>query len=693
MQAMLSRLVTAGNDGPVATALRLPSRLRLLGHLLDGESAASLQSLSARESLLRLLREISSHHALPETLPGEADLFEGSTTLRVPADSIMVDASHELGLYAQVSTVDASGCFASAEEAASAAAAAAEGELVSLWLPVTTMGDFDLADRTVTVSYDPESVAAAVDADRAATRRTATPESAAPRLVAVLPPDEVVAAGNEVYEVSIVTSDIKSAGTDAHVSLCLMGEFGVSGDIPLQGSLGHSPFQRGSVATFHIARPQLGALIKMRLGHDGAFAAAAWHVQSVDVRHLASGECYGFDVEQWIVSTIGSAHASVTLRPSRTWTDEPQGASAAETFASRALFVPAPPLLESGKVAGDATPAQEPSEAPIKGTDETPTPVAGGVLPPSCGLGSQRGAPGCAPVPSLLSAIQPQPQAFPGSDTTRTCLPPSAPSYRVAYSQQPEGRDDALGFSHRSFNPYQQSTYRAGFDQPILPHPVSVPSYPSSARPGQSPLVEDTASASLGGRSERAVTSAKPVPVPRLKLGALSTSGAQQGPGSAAPTMLSQPLARPPIMPPDSAGLPPPSGFAPPYVQPTPSLPDPSLPSLRPPPALGADVTQSDEPLDVFDQMNDTWPSPRMDDFVDEQDRAARSGTAFGVREAPSPASVAAAGAPVLSQPQSHRTMASNLQQLSRTVPIQQQSQGQSISSRQLSPSVPISRI
>ena len=50
-------------------------------------------------------------------------------------------------------------------------------------------------------------------------------------------------------------------------------------------------------------------------------------------------------------------------------------------------------------------------------------------------------------------------------------------------------------------------------------------------------------------------------------------------------------------------------------------------------------------------------------------------------------------GAPVLSQPQSHRTMASNLQQLSRTVPIQQQSQGQSISSRQLSPSVPISRI
>ena len=83
--------------------------------------------------------------------------------------------------------------------------------------------------------------------------------------------------------------------------------------------------------------------------------------------------------------------------------------------------------------------------------------------------------------------------------------------------------------------------------------------------------------------------------------------------------------------------------------------------------------------MDVFDQMNDTWPSPRMDDFVDEQDRAARSGTAFGVREAPSPASVAAAST-VLSQPQSHRTMASNLQQLSRTVPIQQQGQGQSIS-------------
>ena len=45
-----------------------------------------------------------------------------------------------------------------------------------------------------------------------------------------------------------------------HVSLCLVGEFGASGDVALHGCLGHSPFQRGSVVTFQLARPQLAQL-------------------------------------------------------------------------------------------------------------------------------------------------------------------------------------------------------------------------------------------------------------------------------------------------------------------------------------------------------------------------------------------------------------------------------------------------
>merc|ERR1711871_1711471 len=119
-----------------------------------------------------------------------------------------------------------------------------------------------------------------------------------------------------------------------------------SGDIPLHGRLGHTPFQRGAVSVFHVARAQLGPLVKLRLSHDGAFAHSDWHVKCVEVRHLATGECYGFDVDQWIVTTTGSTTASVSLRPTRLWNEDPQGPNAADEFASRAVVVAPAPLFD-----------------------------------------------------------------------------------------------------------------------------------------------------------------------------------------------------------------------------------------------------------------------------------------------------------------------------------------------------------
>jgi hypothetical protein len=363
LAALQALLTQAGSvrDGAASRALRLPARVALLRNLLESRPGAPLSSSASRETLLRLLREISEHSALPHTrLPDEPEPAEGDALLRVPADALVVDASHELGLYANVSTGGhTSGAFSSTEEASEAAEEANVRDVaqVSVWLPVHIAGEFDLLERSVSVRYDPATLAAAAYADCAG----ASPDGGALSLVAVLPPDEVAKQATEVYEVTIETSDRQKAGTDAHVRICLTGDRGVSGDVPLHGRLGESPFRRGSLAVFRFARPGLGSLTSLRLSTDGAYANASWHVGTVEVRHLASGVCYAFDIHQWLVSTIGSLGASTSLPPSRSWTEEALGGEGvAAEFASRAHLVPPAPLIESSTPTGDKQSAHDP---------------------------------------------------------------------------------------------------------------------------------------------------------------------------------------------------------------------------------------------------------------------------------------------------------------------------------------------
>ena len=372
LRTIVTHLRETPRHGPAAATFRGPTRAAALAHLLEGRQSAPLQSVSGRESLLRLLREVSGHHALPATpLPPEPDVTDRSLPLRVPADALCVDAHHEVGIYVQVAVGRGGGAY---ENAAAAASAADESpsELLAVWLPIASMSDFDLSDRSVYVRYEPKSLASALaSAGIIAPSHRERGEAPPPppgRLVAVLSPDELERPPTELYEITIVTSDYDNAGTDAHVAITLTGSSATSGELLLHGRLGESPFRQGCTAVFHVARPSLGKLLTMRLAHDGTYGQPAWHVRLVEVRQPSSGMCYAFDVGQWLVSTMGSQSASAQLAPSREWAESPSGEQVAGEFAQRAYPVAPQPLISlsapqpSPRAQDDAPAAREHQE-------------------------------------------------------------------------------------------------------------------------------------------------------------------------------------------------------------------------------------------------------------------------------------------------------------------------------------------
>ncbi len=62
---------------------------------------------------------------------------------------------------------------------------------------------------------------------------------------------------------TVSTSDMKNAGTDANVMLTIYGSKGTSDQLPLSGR-GRNPFERGSVDTFTVFVDDIGLINKIR---------------------------------------------------------------------------------------------------------------------------------------------------------------------------------------------------------------------------------------------------------------------------------------------------------------------------------------------------------------------------------------------------------------------------------------------
>ncbi|CAB4019689.1 lipoxygenase homology domain-containing 1-like, partial [Paramuricea clavata] len=90
------------------------------------------------------------------------------------------------------------------------------------------------------------------------------------------------------YEVVVHTGDVRGAGTDANVILTLYGEKGKSDEFKLRNKTDN--FERAKVDKFKVESEDIGALTKIRIGHDNAGFGAAWFLDKVEISRIKPEE-------------------------------------------------------------------------------------------------------------------------------------------------------------------------------------------------------------------------------------------------------------------------------------------------------------------------------------------------------------------------------------------------------------------
>jgi len=105
------------------------------------------------------------------------------------------------------------------------------------------------------------------------------------------------------YTVEVQTGTNMGAGTDANVFLNIFGDYGDTGDRPLEKSKNNkNKFERGQTDTFRIEAVTLKNIKKIRIGHDGKGAGDGWFLKQVK---LTSGNVkYDqlFECNKWLAT-------------------------------------------------------------------------------------------------------------------------------------------------------------------------------------------------------------------------------------------------------------------------------------------------------------------------------------------------------------------------------------------------------
>ncbi|XP_025021880.1 lipoxygenase homology domain-containing protein 1 [Python bivittatus] len=132
------------------------------------------------------------------------------------------------------------------------------------------------------------------------------------------------------YEVTVYTSDLFGAGTDADVFLVLYGADGVCTQ---QKSLCQNKreqrmfFKRNSVNQFIVELEDVGDILeKIRIGHDGSGINSGWHLDQVDIRRLLpngkGSEKTTFPCGKWLAKSEDDGEIMRELVPSRVFTEK-----------------------------------------------------------------------------------------------------------------------------------------------------------------------------------------------------------------------------------------------------------------------------------------------------------------------------------------------------------------------------------
>ncbi|KAL3317120.1 Lipoxygenase y domain-containing protein 1 [Cichlidogyrus casuarinus] len=90
------------------------------------------------------------------------------------------------------------------------------------------------------------------------------------------------------YEVLIYTSDIQGAGTDANVFMQIYGAGLNKKTQRLELRNRSDNFQKGSVDKFKIYGLDVGAITKLRVGHDNSGPGPGWHLAKINIQKISS---------------------------------------------------------------------------------------------------------------------------------------------------------------------------------------------------------------------------------------------------------------------------------------------------------------------------------------------------------------------------------------------------------------------
>ncbi|XP_068279481.1 lipoxygenase homology domain-containing protein 1 [Nyctibius grandis] len=88
------------------------------------------------------------------------------------------------------------------------------------------------------------------------------------------------------YEVSVVTGDVRAAGTNAKVFMQIYGETGKTELIILENRSNN--FERGATDIFKREAADVGKIYKIRIGHDGKGIGDGWFLESVTLKRLTT---------------------------------------------------------------------------------------------------------------------------------------------------------------------------------------------------------------------------------------------------------------------------------------------------------------------------------------------------------------------------------------------------------------------
>jgi len=132
---------------------------------------------------------------------------------------------------------------------------------------------------------------------------------------------ETAALAEVTYELSVMTSNVTGAGTDANVYVIIYGQVTRdSGERHLKASpagvKSHSKiFKSNQLDVFHVVCLDLGALSKIKVWHDNKGIGAAWHLDSITVKNLSNNVIDIFPAKRWLSKSDGDKQISAELLP------------------------------------------------------------------------------------------------------------------------------------------------------------------------------------------------------------------------------------------------------------------------------------------------------------------------------------------------------------------------------------------